>query len=141
MTDEDIPAVAELEQVCFSEPWSQKSLKESLGNTNYRMLTAKMDGKTIGYVSTYLVADELNIANLAVDPAYRRMGIGWALLLSTIHLAKQNRLSTIYLEVRVSNQAAIALYEKAEFERCGIRKNFYDNPKEDGMMMRLDLEF
>ncbi len=140
MEQTDAAAVAELENKCFSEPWSEAGLKDSLSRAAYRMLTAKDNGKVVGYIGAYMAADELNITNIAVHPAYRRQGIGAMLLDEMIHAAEENRMTTIYLEVRVSNQAAIALYRKAGFDNAGIRKNFYDNPKEDAKMMCLYLD-
>ncbi len=140
MTEADVAAIEALERACFSEPWSEKSLRESLANPRYRILTAKAEGRLIGYVSTFLVADEMNIANVAVDSEFRRLGVGKRLMDSAVILAKQNRMTTIYLEVRKSNEAAQELYRKVGFERGGVRKNFYDHPKEDGLIMRMDLE-
>ena len=140
MTEADVTAIEALERACFSEPWSEKSLRESLANPRYRILTATADGRLIGYVSTFLVADEMNIANVAVDSEFRRQGVGKRLMDSAVILAKQNRMTTIYLEVRKSNEAAQELYRKVGFERGGVRKNFYDHPKEDGLIMRMDLE-
>ncbi len=140
MTEADVAAIEALERACFSEPWSEKSLRESLANPRYRILTAKAEGHLIGYVSTFLVADEMNIANVAVDSEFRRLGVGKRLMDSAVILAKQNRMTTIYLEVRKSNEAAQELYRKVGFERGGVRKNFYDHPKEDGLIMRMDLE-
>ena len=140
MTEADVAAIEALERACFSEPWSEKSLRESLANPRYRILTAKAEGRLIGYVSTFLVADEMNIANVAVDSEFRRQGVGKRLMDSAVILAKQNRMTTIYLEVRKSNEAAQELYRKVGFERGGVRKNFYDHPKEDGLIMRMDLE-
>ena len=140
MTEADVAAIEALERACFSEPWSEKSLRESLANPRYRILTAKAEGRLICYVSTFLVADEMNIANVAVDSEFRRLGVGKRLMDSAVILAKQNRMTTIYLEVRKSNEAAQELYRKVGFERGGVRKNFYDHPKEDGLIMRMDLE-
>lgn len=140
MTEADVAAIEALERACFSEPWSEKSLRESLANPRYRILTAKAEGRLIGYVSTFLVADEMNIANVAVDSEFRRLGVGKRLMDSAVILARQNRMTTIYLEVRKSNEAAQELYRKVGFERGGVRKNFYDHPKEDGLIMRMDLE-
>ncbi len=140
MENEDAAAVAELEKKCFSDPWTEAGLKDSLKRATYRMLTAKENGNVVGYIGAYMAADELNITNVAVDPQYRRQGIGEKLLDEMIRLAEQNRMTTIYLEVRISNQAAISLYRKAGFDNAGIRKNFYDNPKEDAKIMCMYLD-
>lgn len=140
MQDVDIAEVAQLEKKCFSDPWSENGLRESLKKPAYRMLVAKEDGKVVGYIGAYMVADELNITNVAVDPDYRRRGIGRELINEMIRHAEKNRMTTIYLEVRVSNTAAISLYRAAGFDNAGIRKNFYDNPTEDGKIMCMYLD-
>lgn len=140
MIDKDIPEVAELEKACFSMPWTERSLAESLIRPAYHMFAAKENDKVVGYIGTYMAADELNITNVAVDPARRREGIGALLIRTIVQMARAYHMSTIYLEVRESNQAAISLYQKYGFRRSGKRKNFYDNPKEDGLIMRLYLD-
>lgn len=140
MRDEDVAAVAQLEKACFSDPWSEHGLRDSLKKATYRMMVAKEDGKVVGYIGAYMAADELNVTNVAVDPAYRRRGIGRMLVDAMILLAQKNRLTTVYLEVRVSNTAAISLYRAAGFDNAGIRKNFYDNPVEDGKIMCMYLD-
>lgn len=135
MQPEDVPAVARLETVSFSHPWSENALMESLQTPNYYFFTAKKDGNLVGYVGAYLAADELSITNIAVFPLWKRKGIGALLLKSLDEIAVWRSLYGITLEVRVSNAAAIALYEKAGYQGAGVRKRFYDNPTEDALIM------
>ena len=140
MRDADVPAVAQLEKECCSAPWSERSLAECLLKPAYHMIVAKEGDTVVGYIGTYIVADELNITNVAVALAYRRRGIGRLLVECAVQMAQSHRLSTVYLEVRESNQAAISLYQQFGFSRSGKRKNYYDNPKEDGLIMRLYMD-
>jgi [ribosomal protein S18]-alanine N-acetyltransferase len=136
MTAEDIPAVARLEQECFAEPWSENALAESLADANYVFFVAAFLDETVaGYVGAYLAADELSITNVAVTASYRRCGAANQLMKALDAFAKEKNLYGITLEVRVSNSAAIALYEKNGYEKSGIRKGFYSKPKEDALIM------
>ncbi len=136
MTAEDIPAVARLEQECFAEPWSENALAESLADANYVFFVAAFLDETVaGYVGAYLAADELSITNVAVTDSYRRCGAANQLMKALDAFAKEKNLYGITLEVRVSNNAAIALYEKNGYEKSGIRKEFYSKPKEDALIM------
>lgn len=135
MTAEDIPAVARLEQECFAEPWSENALAESLADVNYVFFVATLDETVVGYVGAYLAADELSITNVAVTASYRRCGAADCLMKALDAFAKEKNLYGITLEVRVSNSAAIALYEKNGYEKSGIRKGFYSKPKEDALIM------
>ncbi len=135
MTAQDIPAVARLEQECFAEPWSENALAESLADANYVFFVATLDETVAGYVGAYLAADELSITNVAVSASYRRCGAANQLMKALDAFAKEKNLYGITLEVRVSNSAAIALYEKNGYEKSGIRKGFYSKPKEDALIM------
>lgn len=135
MKTEDIFAVARLEELTFSQPWSQQALLESMQKGNYYFFTARHGSELVGYVGAYLAADELNITNIAVFPLWQRRGVGKLLLAELDKVAVWRDLYGITLEVRVSNQAAISLYEKNGYVRSGIRKGFYENPKEDGLIM------
>ena len=129
-----IEDTAEIEVLCFSEPWSAASLA-LLTTEQGGGLAAMADGRTVGYVGSLSVIDELEITNVAVHPAYRRRGIGAALLGALIDVAHTENAVRITLDVRQSNEAALALYEKFGFTPCGRRKNFYSAPKEDAIVM------
>ncbi len=135
MTKEHIEEIAEIEQVCFAQPWSAKALEDELKNENAHFLSAVFDGKVIGYIGIIEICGEADITNIAVSPAYRRCRIGEKLLNSAEEGAKSRNCENITLEVRVSNTAAISLYNKNGYKQAGIRKGFYDKPKEDALLM------
>ncbi len=133
MKAEHIPDIARLEIVCFSSPWSEKSLSEELENENSHFLVAVSD-KVLGYIGVQEICGEAYITNIAVFREYRACGIGRALLKSACSGAKERNCEFITLEVRESNVAAISLYESEGFEKAGIRKNFYSDPTENGII-------
>ena len=135
MTDKDVMSVYELERECFSVPWSIKSISEELQNANARFLLAEINGETAGYIGSYFVSGEVYITNVAVKNKYRRKGVAVGLLSELIELAKEAESEFVSLEVRCSNTQAISLYGKLGFEKIGIRKNFYENPREDALIM------
>ncbi len=130
----DESAIAELEAACFSSPWSEAAVLSS-HNEGIRFFIYEKDGKTVGYVGLQRVLDEGYITNIAVSPDCRRQGIAKALLSELDRLAESLSLSFISLEVRGSNSAAISLYTALGYKREGIRRGFYDNPKEDAIIM------
>ncbi len=134
MKDADAIKIAELEKICFAEPWSSDALINSYKNgTNF--FIAETDGKTAGYIGINTVIDEGYITNIAVFPEFRKKGVASALLSYTENFAKEKELSFITLEVRVSNTAAINLYIKSGFQNEGRRKNFYRSPTEDALIL------
>lgn len=129
-----VVAVAELEQVCFADPWTEDGLKEELDNACARFLTAVDEtGAVAGYIGCHTVLDEGYIANVAVSPDFRRQGIGKKLVQAL--LAQSTDLSFVTLEVRVSNDPAIRLYTGCGFQPVGTRKKFYSHPTEDALLM------
>ena len=140
MTAEQIDGVAALEQACFSTPWSRQSLEEELTNDAAHFLTAVFDGRVIGYLGILEVSGESDIANVAVLPAYRRLGVADKLLTAAVSEAQARGDEWITLEVRESNQAAQALYRKHGFEKVGERKDFYTKPTENAVIMRKTLK-
>ncbi len=135
MAKEHIKAIAEIEEKCFSMPWSEKALEDELENENAHFLAAVFEGRVIGYIGVIEICGEADITNVAVLPEYRRCSIGEMLLKSAEEGAKQRNCESITLEVRVSNDAAISLYNKNGYKQAGIRKGFYDKPKEDALLM------
>ena len=131
---EHIKAIAELEKVCFSEPWSEETLLSAY-KTGTKFFVAVKNNKVLGYVGISCIIDEGYITNVAVFPEYRRMGVGSALLNRIFSHACDEGLSFVSLEVRESNESAISLYEKFGFKIEGKRKNFYSNPSEDALIM------
>lgn len=132
MRAEHIEAIAALEQACFSTPWSAASLAEELNNPLAVFRVAvDADGRVLGYMGFHHIGDEGYVTNVAVFPAARRRGVAAALLAETARYGEANRLYRVTLEVRVSNAAAIALYEGAGYVRDGVRPRFYRDPVED----------
>ena len=140
MTADHLDEVAELERVCFPDPWSRNMLKEELENDLAAFLVA-LDGQgaVAGYAGLQVVLDEGYILNVAVRPDCRRQGVAGQLLQVFLDFAKGNQLAFLTLEVRASNYPAIALYGSRGFRGVGRRKNYYEHPKEDAVIMTLDL--
>lgn len=135
MAAEHVASLAELEQLCFADPWSEAGLSEELTNPCAVFFVAlAIDGSVAGYVGMHKAADEGAIDNVAVHPAFRKRGVGKALVQSLIAHAKANGLAQITLEVRASNKAAIHLYETEGFTLWGKRNGFYNHPKEDALI-------
>lgn len=138
MTTEDLPAVAALEKTCFpADSWSEALFRDALDNPAVVILLAEgEDGAVLGYAVLSVVLDEGNLDNIAVAPEYRRRGVADALLGALTGFGREH-LSVLMLEVRASNAPAIALYEKHGFTAVGRRKNYYDAPREDAVLMNL----
>ena len=136
MTYDHVPQAAELERLCFADPWSERMLREHLDNQCAAAIAAVgEDGTLLGYAGLLVVLDEGYITNVAVRPAYRRQGIASDLLGVFERFARGHQLAFLTLEVRASNAAAIALYEKMGYARAGVRKNYYEHPREDAVIM------
>ena len=134
-----LPEIEEIEALCFSLPWTQDMLRSQLDPEGHVFLTAEAEGRVIGYVGLMYVLDEGYISNVAVHPSHRRQGVADALLTELERRAAALALSFLTLEVRESNAPAIALYEKHGFRSVGKRKNYYEKPTEDAILMTLRL--
>ena len=135
MTMEHVPLVAALERACFSRPWSEESLQGELWNDSAVVIVAEgEDGSVLGYAGLQTVLDEGYINNVAVDEKFRRQGIADELIKAFVRFGEAN-LAFLTLEVRASNAPAIALYAKHGFTEAGRRKNYYEAPKEDAVLM------
>lgn len=137
MAAEHLDRLEQLERMCFSRPWSKKMLAEELDNQCAAFLVAvePETEKAVGYAGLLVVADEGYITNVAVDPSCRRRGVAAQLLQVFDNFAKGNHLAFLTLEARPSNAAAIALYEGFGFREVGRRRNYYDLPKEDALIL------
>ncbi len=138
MTESDIDRVCELECQCFSVPFTKKTITELFSNTCWHFLVAEYDGNVVGYISMYVIIDEKEIVNVCTDPKYRGLGIGSALVSAAIDYERE-KCAIVMLEVRKSNSVAIALYEKFGFKSVGVSKNHYSNPREDAILMNLEI--
>ena len=142
MTADHLGEVAELERICFSMPWSRKMLAEELDNALSAFLVALDDeGRVAGYAGLQVVLDEGYITNVAVRPDCRRRGVAGKLLQVFLDFAQGNRLAFLTLEVRASNYDAIALYGSRGFRSVGQRKNYYEHPKEDALIMTREFTY
>ena len=141
MNGDHLDEVAELERICFSVPWSRNMLAEELDNLLSAFLVALDDsGRVVGYAGLQVVLDEGYITNVAVRPECRRMGVASQLLQVFLNFAKANKLAFLTLEVRASNYDAIALYGSRGFRSVGRRKNYYEHPREDAIIMTLEFD-
>lgn len=163
MESSDITQVAALEAKIFSRPWSAESFQKALTYPEQILLVAELEdaeffmrgkqspcvaenGETdnhqsalCGYAVLYAAAGQADVSNIAVDPDYRGKKIGDALMKEMLCRAKDAGVSEVFLEVRVSNDPAIGLYRKYGFEQISVRKNYYDAPTEDALLMRAEI--
>lgn len=140
MTAEHISQIAALERACFSHPWSEALLENELWNDAAVVIVAEgEDGTVLGYAGLQTVLDEGYINNVAVDEKFRRQGVADELIAAFVRYGRVN-LAFLTLEVRASNAPAIALYAKHGFVEAGRRKNYYDDPKEDALLMTLKFD-
>ena len=135
--EKDIDAIAEMEERCFSDPWKKSDLANVVKYPFYQSFLAEEGGQVCGYGCMIVMFETAEVANIAVDIPHRGRGIGERILTAMHTQAKAQGAEESLLEVRVSNQAAIALYEKTGYERYGIRDNYYGN--EDALLMRKTL--
>ena len=136
MKPEHIQQVAELEKLCFSDPWSEKSIATELDCRLSCWLVALEADQVIGYVGSQTVIDESDMMNIAVHPDHRRRGVAEALVERLSDALRLRGSKALTLEVRVSNEPAIRLYEKLGLSQVGRRPNYYRNPKEDALILR-----
>ena len=134
-----IPQVLQLEQTCFSVPWTETMLTDALFDPQASFIVAEDDeGNVLGYAGLHAILDEGYIDNVAVEPDARRHGVASALLEVFCRFGAAN-LAFLTLEVRASNEKAIALYKKMGYKKEGVRPGFYDSPKEDAIIYTLKL--
>ena len=136
MNADHLEELERLERICFSRPWSKRMLAEELENACAAFLVAEDEtGAVLGYAGLLVMMDEGYITNVAVFPEHRRLGVAARIIDVYMNFAKANDLAFLTLEVRPSNNAAIALYRRFGFEEVGRRKNYYDLPREDALIL------
>ena len=140
MKAEHVPQVAQLEKLCFADPWSEMSIASELQNLWAYWLVAVQDDMVVGYIGSQSTIDGTDVMNVAVHPDWRRQGIAEQLIENLIEELKERGSHALMLEVRASNAPAIALYGKMGFRQVGLRKNYYRNPKEDALILRKEWE-
>ena len=134
-----VAGIAALERVCFTDPWSEASIRAELHNPLSCWLVAVEGGEVCGYVGSQTVLGESDMMNLAVAPACRRQGLGRQLVERLCDALREKGSTCLMLEVRRSNEAALALYAAAGFRQIGVRPNYYFHPKEDALILRKEL--
>ena len=139
MQETHIAQIAALEKRCFSDPWSEASVRSELTNPLSCWLVAEKDGKLIGYVGSQSVPPEADVMNLAVAPEWRNKGIGRALMTALIAQLHSRGITALFLEVRVGNTPAQNLYRSLGFVEAGRRPKYYVNPTEDALILRKEL--
>lgn len=137
LSEENSAAVAEIEKLCFSTPWSEATVASEIKSGFSDFFGAFSEEKLAGYIGGRTIAGETEVFNVAVSPEFRRKGIAKALIEKFVETVREKETQVIFLEVRASNLPAIALYEKNGFVFCGIRKDYYSDPKENALLMRL----
>ena len=136
MRQEHVAQVAELEKLCFRDPWSENSVASELNNPLSLWLVAVDGERVAGYVGSQTVMEESDMMNVAVHPDYRKQGIATALIVGLVEELRKRGSRCLTLEVRASNETAISVYRKLDFQEVGRRKNYYRNPREDALIMR-----
>ena len=128
---ENTADILKIEQACFTTPWSEQSIAESLQNKNTHFYLALADGETAGYMGVQIFSGEGYVTNIATLPRFRRRGVASALMQRTM----ENEMEFLTLEVRESNTPAISLYQRLGFKEVGKRPRFYREPTEDAILM------
>ena len=140
MKAEHVSQVAQLEKLCFADPWSELSIASELQNIWAYWVVAVCEDAVVGYIGSQSTIDETDVMNVAVHPDWRRQGIAENLIEKLIQELKNRGSHALMLEVRASNAPAISLYEKLGFSQIGLRKNYYRNPREDALILRKEWE-
>jgi ribosomal-protein-alanine N-acetyltransferase len=136
MRREDVDAVLAIEAEAFSSPWQRDTFLGLIGRHNIEMLVMeRAPDAVVGYAVLWCVLEQGELANLAIVPSLRGRGLGTRLLARVIDVARQRGVETIYLEVRNSNEAALRLYRHFGFSQVGLRRGYYDRPKEDARIL------
>ena len=135
----DIPRIMSIEELSFSSPWSEDSFRSFMGDVLSFSLVLQCENEIAGYAMGWIVEEYAELANIAVDSKFRRMGLGKELVEKVVGICREKSVEGIFLEVRESNLDAIALYSKYGFEEIGYRKEYYRNPREDALVLMLKL--
>ena len=132
-SSEDVAQIAEIEKASIPQPWSEAAFAEALTQENAVTLVAETDGEIAGFITGVFLFDNADIYSVATAEQQRKKGVGGKLLQAFFDTLP-TEVETVGLEVRESNSAAISLYEKSGFERVGLRKNFYEQPRENAVL-------
>ncbi len=140
MASGDVDAVAAIEDEAFGSPWKAETFAGLIDRDGMELLVMEgPDGAVMGYAVLWCILDQGELANIAVRPQDRGLGLGARLLEEVLSVSRARGVASLYLEVRASNQAAIALYERFGFRDVGLRRAYYQNPTEDARVMEVIL--
>lgn len=137
MTLDDVPAVSAVDHLAFPTPWSPRTFATEIEFANSHYLVAEVDGTVVGYVGSWMIADEAHITTLGIHPQWRRQHIAERLMLAVLAEARRRGVRRVTLEVRISNTAAQNLYRKLGFESAGLRRGYYPDNGEDALLMAI----
>ncbi len=140
MTEEDVAAVAVLEAENFSRPWSHDAFYKTLSDENYIVIIAKESDAVLGYCVLLCTGEEADITNVCTAPVARGKGVATEILTTLMEEGTSRGVTEFFLEVRESNTPARRLYTKLGFEEIGLRKNYYEEPKEHAVLMKKAME-
>ena len=135
MKKEDLEKVLLLERDGFSRPWSEKDFLEELSSEQALYLTAEWEGEPVGYCGFFFAGEEADLCRMTVEEKMRAQGIGAMILREGLNRLEEKMVETVFLEVRESNAPAIRLYQKMDFKKISIRKDYYKEPKENAIVM------
>lgn len=137
-SEKDIEGIFQISNLSFKLPWSMESIKSEFDNPLAKYIVAKdiESNKVLGFIGIWIILGEGDITNIAVHPEFRKLGIGEKLLSSMLNLCESLECNIINLEVRSSNLPAISLYKKLNFLEVGLRKGYYEDNKEDAILMQ-----
>ncbi len=140
MRAEDVDAVVEIETEAFSSPWRRETFAELIGRSTLEMLVMEHSEEGIvGYAVLWCILDQGELANLAIVPRMRSKGLGNRLMARVIEVARERGVETLFLEVRESNAHALELYRRFGFSQVGLRRGYYDHPREDARILKAEL--
>jgi ribosomal-protein-alanine N-acetyltransferase len=140
MREEDIDQILEVEHASFTTPWSRDAFYNELHNNRFAVyIVLEENNKILGYCGAWIVIDEAHVTNVAILPEFRGRKLGEAILSKMMSVAREMGAKSMTLEVRVSNHVAQSLYRKLGFQNGGIRKNYYSDNQEDGLVMWVKL--
>ena len=135
----DVAAVARMEASTFSTPWKEDTFRSLLERPGVELWVAELDGEVAGYAILWCILEEGELANIAVHDDLRGRGIGSELLDQMMFVAERAGVRNLYLEVRESNEGALRLYSGRGFEEIGVRKGYYERPREDARVLKMTL--
>ena len=139
-SEADVEGIFNVSSLSFKTPWTFESIKNEINNPFAKYIVAFNESEILGFIGGWIIASEGDIVNVAVHPNYRKFGIGSTLLKNFIDLGLQENWVKLNLEVRESNIAAQNLYKKFNFKLDGIRKEYYEDNKENAILMSYDFK-